>query len=178
MFSHYRLDMACLCCIVFICLCFLCFGLEHDLIWFLIEFRSFRLLICSVSSPYDVVMLLYILIRWVVFVVIFWDEFSTVCQSFIVFIMHEGVIVRNPKTDSNSEFGCPNTAEERERCARGCSAKGQAKGGHVCHTARAPLWPRVAHAGHTWAVWCPSKIWTILPLIFPPQMVSLPSNFS
>ena len=32
MFSHYRLDMVCLCCIVFICLYFLCFGLEHDLI--------------------------------------------------------------------------------------------------------------------------------------------------
>ena len=155
MFSHYRLDMACLCCIVFICLCFLCFGLEHDLIWFLIEFRSFRLLIHLVSSPNDVATLLFVLIRWVVFVIVFRDELSTIFQSFIVVVMREGVTVCNPKTDSNSEFGYPNTAEERERCARRSLGQKPSKGwprvDHVCHTARAPLWPRVAHADHTWA---------------------------
>ena len=89
------------------------------------------------------------------FVVVFRDEFSTIFQSFVVVVVRERVTVRNPKTDSNSEFGCPNTAEEREGCARGCSAKRPSlewpRVDHVCHTARAPLWPRVAHAGHTWA---------------------------
>ena len=64
---------------------------------------------------------------------------------------------RNPKTDSNSEFGCPNTAEERERCAgeapwplglgmaTPCGGRVEA----VCHTAQPALWSRVAHAPHT-----------------------------
>ena len=55
------------------------------------------------------------------FVVVFRDEFSTICQSFVVFIVREGVMIRNPKTDSKSEFGGPNTVEERARCARGAA---------------------------------------------------------
>ena len=150
MFSHYRLDMTCLCWIVFICLCFLCFGLEHNLIWFLIEFWSFRLLIHLVSSPNDIATLLFILIRWVVFVVVFRDEFSTICQSFIVFIVREGVTVCNLKTDSNSEFGWPNTVEERTRCARGASwPKATTCGPRVPHGPASSLatcgtrWPHV-----------------------------------
>ena len=56
-------------------------------------------------------MLLYVLICCVVFVFVFQVKFSISYQSFIVFIVREGVMVCNLKTDSNSEFGCPNTAE-------------------------------------------------------------------
>ena len=182
MFSHYRLDMACLCCIVFICLCFLCFGLEHGLIWFLIEFRSFRLLIRLVSSPNDVATLLFVLIRWVVFVLIFRDEFSTICQSFIVFVVREGVTIRNPQMDSKSEFGCPNTAEERERCAGGVPWPPRVEA--VCHTAQHALWSRVAHTPHmgTRLVWlvfvgqkCPSSP-SFKCLLFPPFLTTLTSS--
>ena len=58
-------------------------------------------------------------LAWIVaktfFVFMYRVEFSTFCQSFIVILVHKGVMVHNPKTDSNSEFGCSNTAEERER---------------------------------------------------------------
>ena len=71
--------------------------------------------------------------------------------------MHEGVTIRNPKTDSKSEFGCPNTAEERERCAGevgGQKAKAWLpRVEAVCHTAQPALWPHVAHAPHTWDGW-------------------------
>ena len=145
--------MTCLCCIVFICLCFLYFGLEHDLTLFLIEFRSFQLLIHLVSSPYDVVMPLCILIHWVVFIVIFRDEFSTICQIFIVFVVREGVMVRNPKMDSNLEFGGPNTVEERDRYTRGvCMAKGHALatmcGARGTHGQSSPLVPWATRAPH------------------------------
>ena len=143
---------------VFDCLCFLCFGLVHDLIWFLFKFRSFRLLILLVLSPYDVVMLLCILIRWVVFIVIFQDEFSTFCQSFIVFIVHEGVTVCNPKMDSNSEFGGPNMVEECGRCAREvCMAKGHALattcGARGTHGQSRPLVPWSTCAPHRNVMW-------------------------
>ena len=68
------------------------------------------------------------------FVVVFRDEFSTFCQSFIVIVVQEGVTVCNPKTDSNSEFGCPNTAEERERLLGQKPSKGWPRVDHVCHT--------------------------------------------
>ena len=163
MFSHYRLDIACLCCIVFICLCFLCFGLEHGLIWFLIEFRSFRLLIRLISSPNDVVTLLFVLIRWVVFVVIFRDEFSTIYQSFIVFVMHEGVMIRNPKTDSKSEFRCPNTAKERERCARGAPWPSTC-GGRVPHGPACPLVSCGTRTPHGEKAGLACVCWTKMPL--------------
>ena len=108
-------------------------------------------------------MLLCILIRWVVFVVIFRDEFSTICQSFIVFIVRKGVIICNLKMDLKSEFGCPNTAEERERCAG--EAPWPPRVEAVCHTGQPALWSRVAHAPHmgTGLIWpifigqkCPS----------------------
>ena len=83
------------------------FGLEYALLWFLIEFRSFRLLIHLISSPNNVATLLFVLIRWVDFIVIFRDDFSTIFQSCVVFVVHERVTVRNPKTDSKSEFGYP-----------------------------------------------------------------------
>ena len=153
MFSHYRLDIACLCCIVFICLCFLCFGLKNYLIWFLIEFLSFWLLIHLVSSPNDIVMLLCILIRWVVFIVIFRDEFPTFCQRFLVFVMRERFMVRNPK--NGFEFGVRmpvygwRTREVREGA---CSAKGQARR-TTCATQpeslSAPMW----HTCPTQDVW-------------------------
>ena len=52
-----------MCDIVLICLRFIAFGLEHDLLWFLIESRSFWLLIHLISSPNDVATLLFVLIR-------------------------------------------------------------------------------------------------------------------
>ena len=77
--------------------------------------------------PNDVAMLLYVLIHWVVFVIIFWDEFSTFCQSIIVSVVFEGVMIHNLKIDSKLDFGGPNTVEEREQSARGSSlANGQA----------------------------------------------------
>ena len=71
--------MAYLCELMFICFRFIDFRLEHDLLRFLIESRSFQLLIHKVSSPNDVATLLCILIRSVVFVVVFRDELSTFC---------------------------------------------------------------------------------------------------
>ena len=67
--------------------------------------------------------------------------------------MREGVTIRNPKMDSKSEFGCPNTAEERERCtgeapwpkAMAWPPRVEA----VCHTAQPALWSCVAHTPHT-----------------------------
>ena len=63
--------------------------------------------------------------------------------------MREGVTVGNLKTDSKSEFGGSNTAEEREQSARGASeANGQAwcpRVSHMWHTPAAPLCPRVPH---------------------------------
>ena len=144
--------MAFICELLFVCLYYLCFGLVYGLNWFLIEFRSFRLLIRLVSSPNDVATLVFVLIRWVVFVVIFWDEFSTFCQSFIVFVVREGVMIRNQKTDLKSEFGGPNTVEERERCAREATmAKGHGMASRVeavGSTGQPALWSRVAHVPH------------------------------
>ena len=95
--------------------------------------------------------------------------------------MRKRVTVRNPKTDSNSEFGCPNTAEERERCARGCSAKGQAKGCHVWTTCATRPELLSGHVWHTLATrglsdvplkvgqFCPSSSllkWSLFPPIF------------
>ncbi|KAK0589938.1 hypothetical protein LWI29_020411 [Acer saccharum] len=82
-------------------------GLEHVLIQCLIEFRSFRLLIHKVSSPNVLTMPLYVLLRCVDFIDDFRDDFSTVFQSCIVVFVRERVTVRNPKTDSNSEFRRP-----------------------------------------------------------------------
>ena len=86
-------------------------------------------------------------------VVIFRDEFSTICQSFIVFVVREGVMICNLKTDSKSEFGCQNTVEERERCAgEAWWPKAMARLPRVeavCHTTQPALWPCVAHAPHT-----------------------------
>ena len=112
-------------------------------------------------------MLLCILIRWVVFVVNFRDEFSTICQSFIVFVMREGVTVRNLKTDSNSEFGWPNTVEERARCARGASwPKATTCGPRVPHGPASSLatcgtrWPHVEEAERSllFGQFCPSSL--------------------
>ena len=64
-------------------------------------------------------MLLCILIRWVVFDIVFRDDFSTFLQSFLVVVVHMGVMIRNPKTDLKLEFGGPKTVEERVGCARG-----------------------------------------------------------
>ena len=120
--------MAYMCDIVLICLCFIVFGLEHDLLWFLIESRSFQLLINLISSPNDVAMLFFVPIRWVVLVFVFRDEFLTFCQSFIVVVVHERVTICNLNTDLKSKFGGLNTAEERGRSARGASlANGQAR---------------------------------------------------
>ena len=60
--------------------------------------------------------------------------------------MREGVTVRNSKTDSNSKFGCLNTAEERERCVGEASmAEGHGLatpwGGRVTHGQTTPLVP-------------------------------------
>ena len=123
-------------------------------------------------------MLLCVLIHWVVFVVIFRDDFSKFLQSFIVFVMRKGVTIRNPKTDSNSEFGCPNTAEERERCARGTSkAIGQAccpRVSHVCHTWRTPLCPRVPHVEGDVSLFDWSLNSISSPSLFPPYIFEIP----
>ena len=62
-------------------------------------------------------------------------------------------MIRNLKTDLKSEFGGPNTAKERERCAGELARpSGQAwpsRVGAVGPTAREPLWSRVAHAPPT-----------------------------
>ena len=60
--------------------------------------------------------------------------------------MCEGVTIHNLKTDSKSEYGGPNTAEEREQRARKarlaidqplvatCATRGEQSSAHVCHT--------------------------------------------
>ena len=80
------------------------------------------------------------------FVVVFRDEFLTICQSFVVVVVCEGVMVCNPKIDSNSEFECLNTAEERKRCAGEAPwplSLGMATpcGGRVPHGPTSPLVP-------------------------------------
>ena len=62
-------------------------------------------------------------------------------------------MVRNLKTDSKSEFGCPNTVEERERCAgeaRWPKAMAWAStcGGRVPHGPTSPLVPCGTRAPH------------------------------
>ena len=162
MLCDYLFDMACLCEYVFICLCILCFGLEHVLIWCLIEFWSFRLLIHKVSSPNDVAMLFFVLIRWVDFIVVFRDDFSTIFQICVVVVVREGVTVHNPKTDSKSEFGCPSYGWRMWECAREVRVAERPRGprrdgGRGPHGQRgslAPCGPRAPHElgwhGHSW----------------------------
>ena len=77
-------------------------------------------------------------------------------------------MICNLKTDSKSEFGGPDTAEERERSARGARlANGQPwwpRVEAVCHTARGALCPHVPHASHTWLVMWHSSIGCFLSL--------------
>ena len=64
-------------------------------------------------------------------------------------------MIRNLKTDLKSEFGCPNTAEERESCAGGVPWPPRVEA--VCHTAQHALWSRVAHTptrGQGWFGLC------------------------
>ena len=145
-----------MCDIVLICLHFIVFGLKHDLLLFLIESQSFWLLIHLILSPNDVATLLFILICWVVFVVVFRDEFSTFCQSFVVVFVRERVTIRNPKTDSYFEdrfeirvwrprYG-RRTRAKRERSKQGqrpsleatCGTRPEVLSAHVCHTC--PTW--------------------------------------
>ncbi|KAK4844040.1 hypothetical protein QYF36_015659 [Acer negundo] len=70
--------------------------------------------------------------------------------SFVVFVVREGVTIRNPKMDSKSEFGGPNTAKEREQSAKGPSKANDQAWCHVCHTASMALYPRVPHMVLTW----------------------------
>ena len=134
-------------------------------------------------SPNDVAMLLCVLIRWVDFVVVFRYDFSTFLKSFIVVVVREGVMVCNPKTDSNSEFGGPKTVEERVGCAWGKNGQNAIawcpRVSHVSHTWTDSLCPHVAHATcgqreavHVWLTWLSRgqqwlAIWPILPFRAP-----------
>ena len=184
MLCDYLFDMACLCEFVFICLCILYLGLEYVLIWFLIEFRSFRLLIHKVASPNDVATLLCILIRWVDFIVFFREDFSTIFQSFVVVVVREGVMVRNPKTDSKSEFGCPRYGWRTWGSAREASmAKGHAlattcgaRGTHGQSTPLVPCGPRAPHGVLTWQPLIGSRHPLSSPSLFPPFIFEIPSR--
>ena len=172
MLCDYLFDMACLCEYVFICLCIFCFGLEHILIWCLIKFRSFRLLIHKVSSPNDVATLLFVLIRWVDFIIIFRDDFSTIFQSFVVVVVREGVMIRNPQMDLKSEFGCPRYGWRTWECAREARVAMRPRvplplRKAVGPTARDSLWSREAHA--------PPTGWVMWPLRIGPEKPSLSS---
>ncbi|KAK0579169.1 hypothetical protein LWI29_022147 [Acer saccharum] len=128
-------------------------GLEHVLIQCLIEFRSFRLLIHKVSSPNVLTMPLYVLLRCVDFIDDFRDDFSTVFQSCIVVFVCERVTVRNPKTDSNSEFGRSRYGLTNRECAGedspGRGPHGLAVVEAVGPTAWSPFCSRVGHAPPT-----------------------------
>ena len=123
------------------------------LIQCLIEFRSFRLLIHKVSSPNVLTMPRYVLLRCVDFIDDFRDDFSTVFQSCIVVIVHERVMVRNPKMDSNSEFGRPRYGPTNRGSARedspGRGPQGLAVVEAVGPTAWSSLCSRVGHAPPT-----------------------------
>ena len=97
-------------------------------------------------------MLLCILIRWVVFDVVFRDDFSIFLQSFLVIVVRTGVTIVNPKTDSKSEFGGPKTVEERLGCAWGKNGqKAIAWWPREPHVDRIPLstcGPHGPHVGH------------------------------
>ena len=142
-----------MCVFVFVCFRILCLGLEHVLIQCLIEFRSFRLLIHKVSSPNKLTMPLFVLIRWVDFIDDFRDDFSTVFQSCIVIVVRERVTVRNPETDSNSEFGRPRYGPTNRGSARedspGRGPHGLAVVEAVGPTAWSSLCSRVGHAPPT-----------------------------
>ena len=86
--------------------------------------------------------LLYVLIRSVVFVIVYRVEFITFCQSFIVFLVREGVTVRNLKTDSNSEL----EAWIRPKNVRGAQGRQALAKGHF---GRSPWGAREAHGPHT-----------------------------
>ncbi|KAK1571006.1 hypothetical protein Q3G72_010438 [Acer saccharum] len=158
-FGHYRSTkdyvrkLAYVCVFVFICFRILCLRLEHVLIQCLIEFRSFRLLIHKVSSPNVLTMPLYVLLRCVVFIDDFRDDFSTVFQSCIVVFVCERVTVRNPKTDSNSEFGRSRYGPTNRECAGedspGRGPHGLAVVEAVGPTAWSPFCSRVGHAPPT-----------------------------
>ena len=68
-------------------------------------------------------------------------------------------MVCNPKTDSNLEFGCPNTAKERKRSAREMS-NGQRplEGPPVRLTGQHPSLPCEAHVPHMGMVMWPPLI--------------------
>ena len=147
---------------MFVCFHIFVFGLEYALLWFLIEFRSFRLLIHLISSPNDIATLLFFLIRWVDFIVIFRDDFSTIFQSCVVIIVREGVMVCNPKKDSKSEFGCPRYSWRTWGSTREAKVAKSATwpkpcgscGPHCQRGSLAPCGPHVPHGlgwcGHSW----------------------------
>ena len=60
-------------------------------------------------------------------------------------------MVRNPKKDSNSEFGCPYTAKERERCERELARPKAKQGGPRVPHGQSPSLPpcgtRAPHVG-------------------------------
>ena len=101
-------------------------------------------------------MLLFVLIYCVDFIVGFRDDFSTIFQSCIVVVVREGVTVRNPKTDSKSEFGRPRygpknrgSARETKRPKGPCMVATWAP--REPHVDRGPLstcGPRGPHVGH------------------------------
>ena len=84
------------------------------------------------------------------FVVIFRDEFSTICQSFIVVVVHEGVKICNPKwirnRSSDARIRLKNVRGARERQGgqrpwpshhvwRPCATRDQRAGWAMWHTA-------------------------------------------
>ena len=119
-------------------------------------------------SPYDVVMLLCFLIRSVVFIVIFRDDFSAFCQSFIVVVVREGVTVRNLKRirirSSDARILLKNARGAREKQAWPKAIAWPPRGEAVGPVARPALWSRGPHVPPhgDWVTW-PLSIGSILP---------------
>ena len=84
--------------------------------------------------------------------------------------MRERVTVRNQKTDSKSEFGCPRYGLKNRGSAReGLLAVREAVG----PTAKGALYPREAHAPPTAWGDVASHHWPILTLLSPPYIFPL-----
>ena len=112
-------------------------------------------------------MLLCVLIHWVVFVFIFWDDFSTFYLSFIVVVVREGsrFLIQRQIWNRSSEarIRSKNTSRMRKGQDWPTANLWRPRVSHVCHMWRTPLCPHVPHVDHTWKVMCPFLIGHRIP---------------
>ncbi|KAK1551666.1 hypothetical protein Q3G72_002327 [Acer saccharum] len=98
----------------------------------------------------------YFSFSFVEFIVVFRDDFSTIFQSCVVIIVHEGVMVHNPKNGFEIGVRMPKiqmkNVRERARGEGGQEATcGPSRGPHGQRDSLPPCGPRASHgAGLRW----------------------------